>query len=277
VQGTAENAFVAARMIVVYFSELNMEKKSTLRSVTRATDILLYFANCDEVGITELSKDLKLAKSTTHNILKALKDKGLIEQNIDNNKYHLGAKIFQLGMRWIEGRDVRVVSRQHMQQLSKELGTILHLCILAGDQVLIVERTEPSIPFIAVPKAGWTLPIHSSASGKLLLAYSPKEAVQRIIRETKLTKFTGHTITDAEQLAMVVEKVSQQGYAVEVEETADGVICFAAPIRDYSRVVIASISICTSVERCPLEKYPEFITKIKRQADTISTNLGYHI
>ena len=75
---------------------------------------------------------------------------------------------------------------------------------------------------------------------------------------------------------MVLDKVNQQGYATEVEETADGVICFAAPIRDYSRAVVASISICTSVERCPLEKYPEFITRIKKQADIISTNLGYH-
>jgi IclR family transcriptional regulator, KDG regulon repressor len=254
-----------------------MEKKGTLRSVTRATDILLYFADCDEVGISELSRDLKLAKGTTHNILKALKDKGLIEQNLDNNKYHLGAKIFQLGMRWIEGRDVRVVSRQYMQQLSKELGTILHLCILAGDQVLIVERIEPAIPFLSVPKVGWTLPIYSSASGKVLLAYSPKEVVNRIIQETRLIRLTGHTITDVDQLGMVLDKVNEQGYATEVEETADGVICFAAPVRDYSRSVVASISICTSTERCPLDKYPEFITKIKKQADIISTNLGYHI
>jgi IclR family transcriptional regulator, KDG regulon repressor len=253
-----------------------MENKSNLRSVTRATDILLYFANRDEVGITELSKDLKLAKSTTHNILKALKEKGLIEQNLENNKYSLGAKIFQLGMRWIEGRDVRVISRQFMQQLSKELGTILHLCILARDQVLIIERIEPSIPFLSVPKVGWTLPIYSSASGKVLLAYAPEEDANRIIGETKMMRMTGHTITDADQLKMVLGKVSQQGYATEVEETADGIICFAAPIRDYSRSVIASVSICTSVERCPLNRYQEYVAKIVKQAEIISTNLGYH-
>jgi IclR family transcriptional regulator, KDG regulon repressor len=253
-----------------------MEKNSTLRSVTRATDILLFFANCDEVGITELSRNLKLAKSTTHNILKALKDKGLIEQNLDNNKYRLGAKIFQLGMRWIGGRDVRVVSRPYIQQLSKELSTIVHLCILAGDQLLIVDRIEPSIPFIAVPRIGWTIPLHSSASGKVLLAYSPKEIVNRIIRETQLIKYTGNTVTDADQLELVLDQVCRQGYAMEIEETATSVICFAAPIRDYSTAVIASISICTSVERCPVDRHQEFITKVKRQADIISANLGYH-
>jgi DNA-binding IclR family transcriptional regulator len=162
-----------------------------------------------------------------------------------------------------------------MQQLSEELGETVHLCILGGAQALVMERVEPSAPFLVVPNIGWTMSLYSTASGKVLLAYSPKEVVSRIIRETKLIKYTASTITDPDELAGSLDKISQQGYAVDMEETVSGVMCIAAPIRDYTNAVVASLSICSPVERCPSVRCPDLIARVKRQADIISANLGY--
>ncbi|TRZ96345.1 MAG: IclR family transcriptional regulator [Dehalococcoidia bacterium] len=245
------------------------------RSVVRALDILLSFVSYDEVGITELSQSLNLAKSTVHSLLQTLKDKGLIEQNPENSKYRLGLKAYQLGMRWVKGRDLRIVARRYIQQLSEELGEIVHLSIFAGDQALIIDRIEPSAPFLVVPRIGWALPLHSTAAGKVLLAYSPKEVVNRIVRETKLAKYTASTITDPTELENVLNKVYHQGYALDEEETLSGIVCIAAPIRDYNSVVVASLSITSSVDRCPPERYLELIERVWRGADIISVNLGY--
>jgi len=247
------------------------------QSVARASDILLSFISCDEVGITELSQRLNLAKSTVHSLLQTLKEKGLIGQNPENSRYRLGVGAFQLGMRWLRGRDTRTVARPYMQQLSEELGEIVHLSILAGDQALLAERIAPSASFIAVPSTGWTMPLHATASGKILLAYSPKETASRIIRGKELTRYTTTTITDPDELEKILGKVYHLGYALDEEESLSGIMCIAAPIRDHSNDVVASLSICGPDDHFPCERRPELIARVKRQAEIISANLGYQL
>jgi DNA-binding IclR family transcriptional regulator len=247
------------------------------RSAARASDILLGFINYDEVGVTELSQSLNLAKSTVHSLLQTLKNKGLIEQNLDNSKYRLGVKVFQLGMRWVRAREVRTVARPYMQQLSEELGMRVHLSILAGDQALIADKVEPFTSFLVVPGVGWTMPLHSTASGKVLLAYSPSEVVNRVSQEKGLIRYTTNTITDPVNLDKVLDKVRLVGYAFDEEETLSGVMCIAAPIRDYTNSVIASVSACGSVEQFPPRGLEDLITRVKNCANMISTSLGYQL
>ncbi len=244
-------------------------------SVAKASDILLSFTNVDELGVTELSQNLHLTKSTVYILLRTLKTKGLIEQNPDNGKYCLGVKAFQLGLRWIRIREIRIAAKNIMQQLCDDLRTAIHLSILSGDQALIIEKIEPYASFLSVPNVGWTIPLHSSASGKLLLAYAPKEVSDRIFRGKKLIKYSDKTLTDPATLRKVLDRIRKQGYAFDEEETCVGLNCVAVPIYDYAGNVFASLSICGPKENISPILNKRLISRIKAQANEISGKLGY--
>ncbi|MBN1691459.1 MAG: IclR family transcriptional regulator [Dehalococcoidia bacterium] len=246
-------------------------------SAAKAADILLSFCNNEELGVTELSRDLKLPKSTIYILLRTLKAKGLIEQNTENSRYRLGIKAFQLGLRWVRIRDIRVAARIFMQQLSEELNTAVHLSILSGDRVIIVEKIEPHSSFLVVPGIGWPMPIHSTASGKLLLAFSSDEVIDRIVNRNELIKYNDNTITDIKMLKKALYEICKHGYSLDEEETLEGIMCIAVPIYDYTNSVVAALSISGGTESFAQISREELVLRIKARADMISAQLGYKL
>jgi len=251
------------------------EPRATNKSLIKALDILELFITCDEIGVTGVSNRLKLPKSTAHNLLKTLENKGLVEQNPENSKYRLGIKIFELGMRWSTGRDIKTVALRRMQLCADEVGEIVMLTILSGDHALIILRADPPVPFLLVPRLGYNLPLHSTASGKVLLANTGEGLQKALIKKSALEKYTSTTITDPEKLKKSLLKIQREGYALDEGETFNGTICCAAPIRDYSNTVMASVSVMTSLEHFPARRHAELIKHVKGLAEKISYDLGY--
>ena len=120
------------------------------------------------------------------------------------------------------------------------------------------------------PPVGSIRPSYCAASGKCLLAFSP-EYVQRFVG-CKLQKFTEYTITDWDELLRELEKVRQQGYAVEREEVELGMTCVAAPIFSGSKVM-AAISVSSPVTHMTEEVQNEIITYVKKTAADITQAL----
>ena len=251
--------------------------KPTNKSIIKALDILELFITSDELGVTEVANKLKLPKTTAFNLLNTLENRGLVEQNPDNSKYRLGIKIFELGMRWSTGRDIRTVAMRRMQQCADDLGEIVMLTILSGGQALIILRADPPVPFLLVPRLGYNLPLHSTASGKVLLANTAKTMQDEIIRKSALERYTSSTITDPAKLKKGLQKIRTDGYALDEGETFNGTICCAAPICDYSNAVIASVSVMTSADRFPGLKSAELVEHVKKLAEKISYDLGYQL
>ena len=120
------------------------------------------------------------------------------------------------------------------------------------------------------PPVGSIRPSYCAASGKCLLAFAP-EYVQRFVG-CKLQKFTEYTITDWDELLQELEKVRQQGYAVEREEVELGMTCVAAPV--FSVVcIIAAISVSSPVTHMTEEVQKTIIAQVKKTAADITLAL----
>jgi IclR family transcriptional regulator, KDG regulon repressor len=254
---------------------MNVKSERLNNSVSKASDILLSFIDYDEQGATEISQNLHLTKSTVHILLRTLKAKGLIDQNLDNKKYCLGVKAFQIGLRWVRIRETRLAAKDIMQKLCDELHAAIHLTIISGDQALIVEKIEPYVSFTSVPYVGWTMPLHSTVSGKLLLAFSPDEVVNRILQKRESIKYRDNTITDRATLLKALAKIREKGYSADEGKKLIGMLHVAVPIYDYAGNVFAALGITGHKENFPPALNSKLISRLKAQAKEISERLGY--
>lgn len=252
------------------------ERDSTVQAVERAIAILKALGGEEsELGVTDLSQQLELGKSTVHRLLRALQQGGLVEQNPETGKYLLSIEILQLAgtvLRRME--DVQQVARPYLRTLADACQETVNLTVLAGDGVLNIDRVPSPRMVRNIGWVGRRMPLHCVSAGKVFLAYMPEEERERILGQ-ELARFTDKTITDPARLRQELEKVRRLGYGVGLEELEIGLNAVAAPIRDYRGAVIAAVSVSGPSFRITPQSIPSLAALTVQTANDISHHLGY--
>jgi DNA-binding IclR family transcriptional regulator len=246
------------------------------RTIARAMEILQAFDETRlELGVTELGQLTNLDKSTVYRLLNALQQGGLIEQDPDTAKYHLGFGLVRLSGLALLHLDLPRIARPHLRQLAHLSQETVNLSVMTDDGkiVNIDGVTSPR----RVRNVGWIgreMPIHAVSGGKVMMAYMPDQTVERIIAQG-LERFTEQTITNPAQLRRELQAIVQTGYGIAQEELEVGLCAVAAPIRDHEGDVVAIISVSGPSFRLPEERLLELGTATKETANTISWKMGH--
>lgn len=249
-----------------------------IQSVERALLILnLFDENNVELKITDISKMTGLHKSTVHSLLKTLKKYSYIEQNPENEKYRLGLKLVERGNFVVSNIDIRQIARSFLVDLANKTGQTVHLGILNGQEGVYIDKVQGKLAVIRFSQIGKGLPLHSTAIGKVLLAFQEPKDIEEILHGYVFSKQNENTITDKEVFLRQLEEVHQQGYAVDNQENEIGVRCVAVPILNFENKVVASISLSTLISQVNDEKLEEYIRLIKQTGLDISKKLGYRV
>lgn len=249
-----------------------------IQSVERALLIMNLFNEQNvELKITEISEKMELHKSTVHSLLKTLESHSYIEQNPENGKYRLGLKLIERGNFVVNTIDIRQVAKSYLVDLSKETGQTVHLGIKNGKEGVYIDKVEGNLAFIRFSQIGKGIPLHATAIGKVLLAFQEPKEIQETLNGYHFTKQNEHTITDENLFLQQLDKVHQQGYAIDNQENEIGVRCIAVPILNFENKVLASISMSTLVSQVNDEKLEKFIDLIKKTGLEISKKLGYRM
>ncbi len=227
----------------------------TIQSVSHALDILESFTrNEDELGVTSLSKKLGLHKNNVFRLLATLEHRGYIEQNHLTENYRLGPKTLQLGSIFIEQRECRRQARPVLEGLMADSGETAVVAVLRGNKVIYMDSVETDRTVRAVSRIGAMLPAYCTAVGKIQLAQLTAEDVERMYAESELLAVTPKTITSRAALAAELKKAMERGYALENEEAELEVSGIAAPVRDFSKKVIAAVGIVAPASRLTRER-----------------------
>jgi len=252
-----------------------MEKK-IIRSIDRALQVLeLFSLEKPEWGVTEISKALNIYKSNVHNVLTTLAEKGFVIKDSKTDKYKLGIKFFELGSIVIKNMDLRKIAHPYMEKLLKEFNETVHLGILVEGEILSIEQEESGQSLSPRIFIGKRAPLHCTGVGKAIMAYLPKDKFSFTIKEMGLIRYTENTISNEEELEKELEKIREQGYAVDNMEHEEGVRCVAGPIRDYTGKVSASLSVSGPAFRINENNIPNIAKKVKEYCDYISKEMGY--
>jgi len=255
---------------------VNVRRGSFVQSVDRALDILESFGvDNKELGVTEISRILGLHKSTVYGLLNTMENRGYIVQNPSSGKYRLGLKLFELGCRVEKSMDLKKITDYYLEMLRQETGETVHLAIMDSQEVVYIDKKEGLESMRMVSQVGKRLPLHCSAIGKVLFAYLDQDRIEKIINEKGLLKMTAKTITDPSLLKEELDEIKVKGYAIDNEEIAEGLVCVAAPIRNYSNEVIAAISVAGPKARIDSGKLEAVKESVLQISQAISDKLGY--
>jgi len=247
-----------------------------IESIKRAIQILKSFTvNEKEFGITELSKKLKLHKSTIHRIVITLEDEDFLLKNQLTQKYSLGIRLLELGYIVHDQIEVRSCALPIMKELAQKTGESVDLNIISDNKRVSIEKIESSQDIRKIIKIGKILPLYCGGSGKALLAYLPEEKIGNFTKEVKLEKLGPNTITDPKKLKEHLKQIRKNGYAISFEERVLGSVSIGAPIFDYSGKIVASLSVSGPISRFPKNKILCYVSSVKEASLKISSLLGY--
>lgn len=248
-----------------------------IQTVAHALDVLEQFReNAEEIGVTELSKRLKLHKNNVFRLLATLESRNYVEQNRVTENYRLGMKNLELGQTVLRQTGLLRQARPVLEALVRECNETSYVAILRDFHTVYLDSVESDMAVRVVTRVGARFPFYCTAAGKVLAATIKTEEIRRYLNSKNLQKFTEATITDPDELMRHLSDVVEHGYAIENEEHDASVRSVSAPIRDYWKHVVGAVCVSGPVMRFSAERMnDELIPKVRDAAHEISLRLGY--
>jgi DNA-binding IclR family transcriptional regulator len=213
-------------------------------AVDRAVRVLWTLAANGEHSLSELSRELRVSKSTLSALLSTLEQHTLVERDDSSRRFRLGPGIAKLATAAAVAHvDVRDAARPQLERLAGLSGETAILHVPNGDGTVIAERVEPAHQLKVVAPLGQRLPAFAGSVGKALLAALPEEEAEAIVRAGPLPVFTPRSIVDPDTYLDEVARARRRGYAVENEEYLVGVRAVSAPVLDRDGRAIGTLSV----------------------------------
>jgi len=244
-------------------------------TVQKALDVLELFREQSILSLTEIRERLGLNKSTLFRLLYTLEQNEYLSRD-ENGRYSLGVSVFILGHSLTRESVLRRVATPSLVALSQRLNMTVHLGILEGTTVVILQKIESSSGIKMVSRVGAVVPPHCTGQGKTLLAFSPRQKVEEIISIHGLTRYTPNTITTANGLFEELAAIRARGYAIDNSEHEKHIKCVAVPILNEQGGIEAALSVTGRVVEFPDEESLQRTAGILREAaQAIRRDLGF--
>ena len=248
--------------------------KYLLSSVYNTLEVLDLLSQHSELGVAEINKELNIGKSSIFKMLYTLEKKEYVQKTA-NAKYKLGIKFAHYGSIVLEQQNEVSIAKPFLQKLRDQFNETTHLAILDNEyNIIFIDKEIGNSTVQMYSRIGAKLPAYCTANGKALLASNLNPELEEYIRTLKLEQKTNNTITDNDKLIEELKKIRVEGYAVDLEESEVGLVCYSSPILNINSAAIAAISISGPAARMKQNK-KLLISSIKETAKEISKTLGY--
>lgn len=246
------------------------------KTLVKALDLVEVLSRkAEPVGVSALARELGLTKSNVHRLLETLRAQGYVRRHESEGRYELTLKLWLVGVAVHARLDLGRVALPSMRELADASEESVNLSMRDGDEVVYVAAVEGRNPIRAVFKVGDRRPIYCTATGKLLLAHLPDDAVRGYCERVTMQRFTRRTLTDYPSLVREMAAIRRQGCAYNLGEWRDSVSGVAAPVRDAAGNVIAAVGLMCPADRLKASARERQARALIDCATRISAALGW--
>lgn len=248
-----------------------MSNKGIIKSVQKSLKVLRYIMSAtDEVSVNELVEEFGYNRSTVHHMLKTMKIEGFITQNQRTKNYNIGSEIFN---GWIKDRDMH----NYLMRVKPIIKEIVDKCketttmfVRENDRAICVLGEESEQIIKAYLMIGREIPLYCTAAGRAMLAYLPKDEVEKILQISGMKKYMKKTTVDKNELYKELTEVRDKGYAIEKEEFEELINAVGIPILNKENRPVASVSVVGPIMRFTDEKMKECIPFLLEKSKEMS-------
>lgn len=226
-------------------------KPARIQALARASAIIDVVAagGEDGVGLSEISKATELNKTTAFNLLASLVTLRFLDQDDESRRYRLGLRNLELGRIVQDRLHISPLARPILVELCKKTNETVNLGLPDLHDLLVVDSFQGSQQLHATAYAGWRSMYHCTALGKAFMSQWDESMRRTVYRLRGLPQQTPNTITDPDVLEAHLAKVSERGYAIDLEENEIGVNGVAATIVNGLGEVAGAVSIAGPANR----------------------------
>ena len=247
----------------------------TLQSLARGIDLLFLFsAEKPILSLEDVARELKLPESTAYRLAATLCKKNVLVRSPLGKGYELHASLLRLLAVVRAHIDIGSLALPSLEALARESGETSQLCLLQGNEVVCAEAVGSANAIRFMPEKGRGVPLHTSALGRVVLAFLPESFLVKYLRRPGLLATTPYTITDPRKFRGTLRQIRSQGWAVSYQQNLLGARGVAAPIFDHSGTVVASLGISGPHPRFSGPRAWSLVASLQKYARSISEALG---
>ncbi len=214
-------------------------------------------------------------KPTVHRLLGQLEAGELLAREPDGRRYAVAPRLLRLSESALAGSTQQGVRHAVLRQLVADVGESCNLTALSGAEVVYLDRIESAFPLQFNLRPGTRVPIHCSASGKLLLAHLPAAQRNALLDGLPLARYTATTLDSREALEAEFRRIRKDGYSVDAEEFVEGLVCVAVPVpAQHGGIPRCAVALQAPVARMSLAQAIERLPRLQAAAQALARTWG---
>lgn len=245
------------------------ERGDSALAVERAADVMFLLARLGNASISELAATTETSASAVHRILTALKNKGIVEQDPDTQRYELSRTVLKLAKSLSSRADVRRYAIPFMHRLRDLAGETVTLSVRSGSGRVCIQQVEGTHEIRWVSEIGRVYPLHSGVTGKVLLAYWEPRELSSYLRSLESRRRREPEAPDRASLEGELDQVRRQGYAWSDNDRVAGIAAISAPIFGPS-IVAAALTLAGPSWRCTHDVLVGWVPDLRGAAGEIT-------
>lgn len=225
--------------------------------------------------MTEIAERAGLSKSTAFRVTHTLEQLAYLNRDSMTKRYRPGLKVLRLGFSALNSLEMGQVAQPFLKDLSAQCGETTNMTVRDERDIVYVARNKTQQILSVDLHLGSRLPVYCTSMGKAQLIDLDRQQLRKLLGDGPYEKRAPNTITTLDDLIAELERVRQQGYAVNDQELAAGLRAVAAPIRGHSNRIVAAINISVPSVRVSLRELEERLASlVVDTAQQISVALG---
>ena len=201
-----------------------------IESVDNALKLLLLLGEQPQIRLSEATRYLGVASSTAHRLLAMLTYRGFVRQDPVSKAYLPGPSLTGVAFAIFSRIDIQGAATPIMRSLSDQLRETIHVGMLDGANVRFVAAVEGPAAVRVASRLGRTMPAHCTSTGKVMLAQLSQPELRALLPDEQLERITAASIGSRAELEAELARIRERGYAINWEESEEGVALVAVPI-----------------------------------------------
>jgi DNA-binding IclR family transcriptional regulator len=235
--------------------------------------ILELLAESGEMSASRMAAHLDTSRAASHRFLTTLRDLGYVEKT-EEGRFRLSFKVVEMGMRKLEGFEIRHTVYPFMQKIALAFGETVNLGHWDGSAIVHLDKINSTEILRLDVGMGTAAPAYCTGLGKSILAFLSDGELDAYLASITLTPMSPKTIVSTERLKTEIDRIRHRGYAIDDEELSLGLRCVGVPIFDYTGKPNYALSVSGPTQRMTEEKVDAIQAKLVPVCQQISRQIG---